>query len=150
MATALGWAMSAMGKTGAPPCRLIRIAVAAELARATGTSERARYSNSRSSTASSTAATGVLNTAAMPAAAPAASRIFRSSAVILTSWPSSEPSAPPVAMIGPSAPNGPPVPIATAAESGLSRVTRGSIRLSFLSTRSIASGMPCPRIAALP
>jgi len=47
-------------------------------------------------------------------------------------------------------PKGPPLPIATAAESGLSRVTRGAIRLSFLSTRSIASGMPWPRIAALP
>ena len=30
-------------------------------------------------------------------------------------WPMSDPSAPPVAMIGPSAPNGPPVPIEIAA-----------------------------------
>ena len=34
MATAPGWAMSPMGKTGAAPCRLMRIAVAAELASA--------------------------------------------------------------------------------------------------------------------
>ena len=43
----------------------------------------------------------------------------------------SEPSAPPVAMIGPSAPNGPPVPIAMADESGLKTVTRGEMRLSL-------------------
>ena len=40
-------------------------------------------------------------------------------------WPSSEPSAPPVTMIGPSAPNGPPVPMATAADSGLATAVRG-------------------------
>ena len=39
--------------------------------------------------------------------------------------PTSEPSAPPVAMIGPSAPKGPPVPMAMAAESGLRNVMRG-------------------------
>ena len=66
----------------------------------------------------------------MPAAAPAASRIFRSSALMRTTCPTSEPSAPPVAMIGPSAPNGPPVPMATAAESGLRTITRAGIRLS--------------------
>jgi hypothetical protein len=49
-------------------------------------------------------------------------------------------------MIGPSAPNGPPVPIEIAALSGLRNVTRAGIRLSFNSTCSIASGMPCPRI----
>ena len=58
----------------------------------------------------------------MPAAAPAASSVLRSLAVTLSSWPTSEPSAPPVAMMGPSAPNGPPVPMATAADSGLRNV----------------------------
>ncbi len=86
----------------------------------------------------------------MPAAAPAASSVLRSSAVIASSCPSSEPSAPPVAMIGPSAPNGPPVPIAIAAESGLRNVMRGGMRLSLRSTCSIASGMPWPRIACEP
>jgi len=65
----------------------------------------------------------------MPAAAPAASSVLRSSAVIFSSCPMSDPSAPPVAMIGPSAPNGPPVPMAIAAESGFRKVTRGGIRL---------------------
>ena len=54
--------------------------------------------------------------------------------------------APPVTMIGPSAPNGPPVPIAIAAEAGLARAALGAIRLWRVRTASIASGMPCPRI----
>ena len=74
--------------------------------------ERGRNSNSSSSIASSTADTGLPNVAAMPAAAPAASSVLRSAAVVRMTCPISEPSAPPVAMIGPSAPNGPPVPIA--------------------------------------
>src|SRR6185437_1968416 len=61
-----------------------------------------------------------------------------------------DPTAPPVAMIGPSAPNGPPVPIATAADSGLRNMIFGEIRLRLNSTRSITSGMPWPRIAAAP
>ncbi len=63
----------------------------------------------------------------MPAAAPAASSVLRSLPVTFTTCPTSEPSAPPVAMIGPSAPNGPPVPIAIAAESGLRKVIRGGM-----------------------
>jgi hypothetical protein len=58
--------------------------------------------------------------------------------------------APPVAMIGPSAPKGPPVPMETAADRGLRNVIRAGMRLSLKSTCSIASGMPCPRIAAEP
>jgi len=53
-------------------------------------------------------------------------------------------------MIGPSAPNGPPVPMETAADSGLRNVIRFGILLSFSSTCSIASGIPCPRIAFEP
>src|ERR1035438_5466698 len=40
-------------------------------------------------------------------------------------------------MIGPSAPNGPPVPIAMAAEIGFRIATFGSIRLRLVSTASI-------------
>jgi len=84
--------------------------------------------------------------AAIPAAAPHASRILRSAGETGSTWPSSEPMAPPVTMIGPSAPNGPPVPIAIAADSGLAMAARGWMRLCFVSTASIASGMPWPRI----
>jgi hypothetical protein len=86
----------------------------------------------------------------MPAAAPAASRVLRSSALVRIHWPSTEPTAPPVAMIGPSAPNGPPVPIEIAAEIGLRNIMRSGTRLSLVSTCSIASGMPWPRMAREP
>ncbi len=54
----------------------------------------------------------------------------------------SEPMAPPVMMIGPSAPNGPPVPIEIADDSGLRIATFGCIRLPPIRIASIASGMP--------
>ncbi len=47
-------------------------------------------------------------------------------------------------MIGPSAPNGPPVPIANAVASGFRIATRMRMRLFPNSTDSIASGIPCP------
>ena len=50
------------------------------------------------------------------AAAPAASSVVRSASVSWSHWATNDPKAPPVIMIGPSAPNGqPPEPIATAA-----------------------------------
>ena len=128
----------------------MRTPVAVAAASATGIKDRGRSSKSSSSTASRTADTGLPKVAAIPAAAPAASSVLRSAAVVRKSWPSSEPNAPPVAMIGPSAPKGPPVPMAMAAESGLSSVMRAGMRLRFSSTCSIASGMPCPRMAAEP
>lgn len=111
-------------------------------ASATGMSDRALRSNNKSSMDRRTAATGAANTAAIPAAAPAARSVLRSSDVTWASRPTNEPSAPPVAMMGPSAPNGPPVPIATADDTGLSQVMRGGIRLSLTRICSMASGMP--------
>ena len=107
-----------------------------------GRNALAENSNNSSSTASTTEASGAPNVAAMPAAAPAASRILRSDAETCSAWPSSEPSDPPVTMIGPSAPNGPPVPMATAADTGLATAVRGWMRLWRTSTASIASGIP--------
>ena len=89
-----------------------------QLATATGTRLRGLHSNSRSSTARRIAATGVAKVADMPAAAPATSRVVRSASVTCIHCPISDPTAPPVMMIGPSAPNGPPEPIAIAAETG--------------------------------
>ena len=86
----------------------------------------------------------------MPAAAPATSRQRRSAAVRCSSCPITLPTAPPVTMIGPSAPNGPPVPMLTALEIGLSTASRGSIRLPRNRIVSIASGMPCPRMRSDP
>ena len=116
----------------------------------TGTRLRGRHSNSSSSTASSTEASGALKVAAMPAAAPATSSVLRSSAVMCSVWAMTEPTAPPVMMIGPSAPNGPPLPMLIAAEIGLRTATRGSTRLPRVRIASIASGMPWPRIFSEP
>ena len=81
---------------------------AVALASATGIKLRGFHSNSSSSTASSTAATGAAKVADMPAAAPATSSVLRSALVRWKSCAIIEPNAPPVMMIGPSAPNGPP------------------------------------------
>jgi hypothetical protein len=53
-------------------------------------------------------------------------------------------------MIGPSAPNGPPDPIAIAAEIGLSTAILGSTRAPRSKIASIASGIPWPRILSDP
>jgi hypothetical protein len=127
-----------------------RAPAAAAAASDTGMIDRGRNSNSSSSTARRTAETGLPNVAAIPAAAPAARSVLRSAAVVLSTCPISDPSAPPVAMIGPSAPKGPPVPIAIAADTGLRNVIRAGIRLWLSSTCSIASGIPCPRMALDP
>lgn len=138
------------GNSAPEPISSGRSSAATETAAATGTKLRGRHSNSSSSTASSRAANGVLKMPVMPAVAPATSRVLRSSAVRCRNCASSEPSAPPVMMIGPSAPKGPPVPMDTAAETGLSAATRGAILLPPNRTASMVSGMPCPRIFSEP
>jgi hypothetical protein len=64
------------------------------------------------------AATGVANVADIPAAAPATNSVVRSASVTRIHCAISDPTAPPVIMIGPSAPKGPPDPMAIAAEIG--------------------------------
>ena len=54
----------------------------------------------------------------MPAAAPATSSVLRSALVRWNNCAIIDPNAPPVMMMGPSAPNGPPEPIEIADESG--------------------------------
>ena len=61
----------------------------------------------------------------MPAAAPATSSVVRSASVSLIHCAMSEPRAPPLIMMGPSAPNGPPEPMAIAAEIGFRMATLG-------------------------
>src|SRR6185437_13339004 len=100
------------------PSRNQRTEVAKVVAITRGMKERARNSKRSNSMARITPAIGVLNVAAIPAPAPQASNTLRSDAVVAMNCPTSEPSAPPVWMMGPSAPNGPPVPMAMAAESG--------------------------------
>ncbi|MNR26646.1 hypothetical protein D3C85_1438750 [compost metagenome] len=97
--------------------------------------------------ARNTAASGVPKMADIPAVAPAARIILRSTGLTVNNCPSVEPNAPPVAIIGPSAPNGPPVPIAIAEDTGFNMAIEGFILLWFVSTCSMASGIPCPLIA---
>ena len=111
---------------------------------------RGFHSKSSSSTASKVAAMGDAKTAAMPAAAPATRRVLRSAAERWKSWAKREPSAPPVMMIGPSAPKGPPVPIEMAEDTGFRTATFGSSRLRPIRIASMASGMPWPRILSEP
>jgi len=111
---------------------------------------RGFHSNSSSSTASITDATGAAKVADMPAAAPATSRVFRSALVRWKNCAISDPIAPPVMMIGPSAPKGPPEPIEIADDSGLSTATFGSTRLPLIRIASMASGMPWPRMRSDP
>src|SRR5690606_36040638 len=115
-------------------------ATAAEIA--VGMNARVENSNKRSWVARTMEATGAPNVAAIPPAAPQAKRIFLSDGDTLSNWPRSDPSDPPVTMIGPSAPNGPPLPMAVAADSGLATAVRGATRLWRWRIDSIASGMP--------
>ena len=86
----------------------------------------------------------------MPPAAPATSSVLRSLLVSLNNWAIMEPNAPPVMMMGPSAPNGPPVPIESAEDSGFRIATFGSIRLPPIRMASMASGIPWPRMRSEP
>ncbi len=99
-------AVCGIGNNTPPPRRYGRQAAATMDAIATGTKLRGFHSNSNSSTASSMAATGVPNVALMPAAAPATSSVLRSAVDRWKNCANSEPKAPPVMMIGPSAPKG--------------------------------------------
>ena len=86
----------------------------------------------------------------MPPAAPATSSVFRSALVRWKNCAIIEPNAPPVMMMGPSAPNGPPEPIEMAEDSGFKIASRGSTRLPLIKMDSIASGMPWPRMRSDP
>ena len=131
-----------MGKSGSWLIKKCRSTPAVAAATATGTNERGLHSKSSNSTASNVAASGVENTPAMPAAAPATSSVERSASDRWKYCAKIEPTDPAVMMMGPSAPNGPPVPIATAEPSGLKIATRGLIFAPFTRIDSSASGMP--------
>ncbi len=86
----------------------------------------------------------------MPPAAPATRSVFRSVLDSRKSCAIIDPKAPPVMMMGPSAPNGPPEPIEIALESGFRMATLGSTLLPLMRMASMASGMPWPRIRSEP
>ena len=98
-----------------------------------------------SSIAKMTPASGALNVAAMPPAAPQATSSFIRSSDSLVSRPRVEPSADPICTIGPSRPTEPPEPMVSAEASVLTTATLGLIRPPRWATASITSGTPCPR-----
>ena len=87
---------------------------------------------------------GALKVAAIPAAAPQATKIRRRAADIFTSLPMAEPMAEPICTIGPSRPTEPPEPIQIAEANALAKTIRVLILPSFKATDSITSGTPCP------
>ncbi len=105
--------------------------VAAPVASATGRKVRALSSGIINSIANITPPIGVLKVAAMPAPAPAATRVMRCHGNIGTSWPSEEPSDAPIWMIGPSRPTAAPVPIDSAEASDFTTATTGRMMPSL-------------------
>ena len=136
--------------SGPDPRRTRRTNMAVALAMATGMKLRGFHSKRSSSMARRTAAMGEAKVADIPAAAPATRRLFLSAAVRRKHWAMIDPKAPPVMMMGPSEPKGPPEPIEMAADTGLRIATLGSTRLPRIKIASRASGMPCPRMRSDP
>ena len=101
--------------------------VAAPVASATGRKVRALNSGNISSMANITPPIGVLNVAAMPAPAPAATSVMRCHGTMWMACPSEEPSVAPIWMIGPSRPTAAPVPMEKAEASDLIAATTGRI-----------------------
>ena len=97
------------------------------------------------STPKNTPVIGALNVAAIPPAAPQATRIRSRDSGIRTHWPRLEASAEPICTIGPSRPTDPPEPMHSAEASDL---TDGDLRAdppAAPATANITSGTPCPR-----
>ena len=101
--------------------------VAVPVAIATGRNVFTLISGNISSVANSTPPIGVLNVAAMPAPAPAATRMMRWPIDMRINWPKVEPSAEPIWMIGPSRPTAAPLPMASAEASDFATATTGRI-----------------------
>ncbi len=98
------------------------------VASTTGRKVRAESSGSISSMANITPPSGVLNVAAMPAPAPAATSVTVCQVGSRPSWPSVEPMPLPIWMIGPSRPTEAPLPIDRAEASDLITTTTARMR----------------------
>ena len=118
------------------------MAVMSAIIAASITVNSASTENSRKmiSTPKNTPVIGALNVAAMPPAAPQATRIRSRFSGILTRWPRLEASAEPICTIGPSRPTEPPVPMHTAEAIALTTLTCGRIRPPPSATAIITSG----------
>jgi hypothetical protein len=106
-------------KAGAGPINILPMVVAAPVATTTGRKVRFETSGNRISSANSTPPIGVLKVAAMPAPAPATSRVIFCEVASWMACEKAEPSAAPIWMIGPSRPTAAPLPIESAEASDL-------------------------------
>ncbi len=107
-------------------------------------SKSSRY---RTSTARSAAPSGVRNTAAMPAATPETIRMRRSRGPTPSNRPTSEPSEPPICIVGPSRPPEPPVPRVKIEASAFTQVTRRRMSPALRWKASIMASPPPPRVS---
>ncbi len=123
------------------------MAVMSAIIAASITVNSASMENSRKmiSTPKNTPVIGALNVAAMPPAAPQATRIRILLSGILIHWPRLEASAEPICTIGPSRPTDPPTPMHSAEATALTTLTCGRILPPASATAIITSGTPCPR-----
>ena len=108
------------------------------------TVKMASMENSRrmTSTPKNTPVMGALNVAAIPPAAPQATRTRSRLSGMRTSWPRLEASAEPICTIGPSRPTDPPAPMHRAEAVALTTATWGRMRPPFSATATITSGTP--------
>ena len=112
-------------KAGCTPKNKRPTKVATAVERATGRKLDTLTSGIMSSMVNITPPIGVLKVAAMPAPAPAATRMMRCPGGMRISCPRVEPSAEPIWMIGPSRPTAEPLPMATAEASDFTTATAG-------------------------
>lgn len=106
---------------------------------------RAVKSRRISSRAKNTPASGALKVAAMPPAAPQATRTRTRSSSARTTAPAVDPRAEPICTIGPSRPTDPPPPMHRAEASAFTAATLDGIRPCCRATAYMTSGTPWPR-----
>ena len=115
--------MSETANAGSGPIKTRPMVVAAPVATTTGRNVRFETSGSRISRANSTPPSGVLKVAAIPAPAPAESKVIFCQVDSRITCANAEPSAEPIWMIGPSRPTAAPLPIDSAEASALTIAT---------------------------
>ncbi len=118
------------GKSGPAPSSSGRQASETSAAITTGTKLRGFHSNQQHLDREQDRGDQSRRCRSCPPRRPRPAASCAPAALSLKHWAKSEPIAPPVMMIGPSAPNGPPLPIEMAEDKGLSSATLSDSRLS--------------------
>ena len=109
-----------------------------------GVSREGAKSPRMTSAANRVPAMGALKVAAIPAAAPQATRVRSLRSPRFSNCPMLDPRAEPICTMGPSLPTDPPVPMQIPEATSLAATTRARILPPRNMTASITSGTPCP------